>query len=1249
MKKTISLLMLLAMLLPMYTAAAEEALEIHVSVSGNDNSGKGTAAEPYQSFERAVNAVKDMQKQTNKKIDVVFHEGTYRFKNTVELNNTNSGSEKAPVVYRAAEGENVVFTNSQEIDITKIQLVQDMDILQKLPVEARGKVGMIDLKEQGVTQIAPYRYFSQYSADQSVAYTNVYLNGKEQPIAQWPNGRNIYSAYDMTINYGSSGERGVGGTIQLKDYRLSRWQTAENAVMDIWGGNDYAMDSNIGVASVDAPNKQVTFKTGTDQGLGTQKSKRFKIKNLIEELDMPGEWYIDREKLILYYYPEQSLDGAVMEITSDGGNLFRITDLKNVQFKDITFSKIKGSVFWGHNRWENITIDNCKFDNIGSYGIWQFSAAQSVIGVGTQASQYRENGCINIKITNSSFTNIGRNPISIRQSGGRDKLENGNTLVENCYFSNVNTVSGSGASIYVEGVRDTVRNNTIHNANYGINFLGIESEFYNNEIYNIQRYLSDAGGIYTGRNFMNRGNKIYHNYVRDVSNTDPHMNTNYNRHVYLDDADCGTSVYGNIFVGKASGSVAVNGGQDNHVYENVFVNTEKALLVNSWTMNAQERIDRYKAQAEAALKNPNYSKWYEIYQKGASDEYAGLPAFNEVYGNAVLNGEVEISAENLTNGTIYDNISVDLASFSDYENGDYRIVDKELLSKYPGLPNVSNFDCKEIGINSINSSFAKPDNFRLIYPQNGALGIQSKEIDFMWQLSDYADYYRFVLATDSEMKNIVEDRIVYENSVTVGCLKDDNTSYYWKVYAYNTSLNAPAEWESSGVPYKFITAKSFAVDKETLNIFAMEGERILSDIKEGSEPGSYVTGYSDMLKEKLSEINAVISGKKIDSADLERLITETQDLLENEIYVNGGYYNLKNAIKDPDAWIVGRHYDIWVSFDDDSIKISGDKDSEIVLGYNDMKFASRKLIMSFKLKADFANVGGSSNWFGFGMRGKPGEILYGNGNDQYFLVMKEGILEYQKNSGGTNKILETVQRDDIKSNEWMDIRFGVVDLHDIGVLTVLKINGKVAYQAIDTEINRIQNKGFLNFMVTKNVALEIAEPNEGDDEDINKLIEDYSLLMTEENCKAVQNEILSDSVIMKAESTKAYKNNSLIDIDNPLAVLNDMTMIPTETADVLLGAKTEINGKSMHVSYRGHIFEFTEGSKKYKIDGEDKELAVAAEAGYLPLRAVAQGGGMMVEYHNSGLICIMETSAMNTANYDWLLASTARSLALYNK
>lgn len=1254
MRKILSLLLIFVLVLAMSgPACAQNNIEIHVSVKGSDITGNGSVEKPYATFEKAKAAVNTLRKETrvNVPVDVIFHEGTYRFTKSVDFTDADSGTALSPTTYKGAEGENVVFKGSVEIDLTKIKLVQDMAILERLPLEARGQVGYFDLKEMGINEIQPMRYFNQYSQPNNIGYINLFFNGMEQPIAQWPNGQNVYSAYEKTINAGGSGERGVGGTIRLKEYRLKNWVNAKEMVVDIFGGNDYAMDSNIKVASVNPEEKTLTFKTGTDQGLNSAKSRRFKVKNLIEELDRPGEWFVDREQLILYYYPEQSFVDGKLELSLMEDNLFEMKDLKYTSFENITFSQIRGITFKGYDRCEHITIDNCRFENIGSYGIWQFSNKASNIGQGTsQASQFREDGCRYYIIKNCSFDNIARNAICIRQSGSFNQLEPGYSVVENCYFTNCLTSAGAGYAVFIEGIECSINNNLFHNTHSALNFLGIDHKIYNNEIYNIQRYVSDAGALYTGRNFLMRGSELYNNYVKDVSNKDPHMNTNYNRFVYLDDAHAGITIHNNIFVGNAHGGIAVNGGQDNHAYDNILVNVDQALLLNSWTAGDKGRVEREQSMGNDALKNEHWSRFHDVIKLGLSEKYLGQPALNSAYNNIMINGYAEISKENMEMSNIHDNIVVTEDVFEDFSSGDYRIKDKELIKKFPNTVTKENFNYDEIGIDveKFNINPIEKNEFKLLYPRNGAKGIDSKEINFTWQRSKGADRYRFVLATDPQLQNIIVDETVYETAYTTDKITDNNTSYYWKVYAYNDSLRYSGEWESKGIAYNFVTSKESSIETDTLDTLIVAGKKLLEDVVEGDEVGQYIRGFRANVEEKIALAEEVVSGKRrMSVSEGSTLIKELDDLINNQVYVKGGYFNVQTMLENPDRWIVNEPAKSRVNVEDGKIKVTADEMNNMALfGYEGFSAASKKIVVCFKLKVNFG-PGTGSDWLAFGMRARTAEQLFTGGNNNYFILLKKGLLEYQKNSGGVNKLITSVDNEKIVDDEWMEIQFGVIDLNDIGVLTICKINGEIAYQAIDTENDRVMDKGTFNFNITHKLDVEIAPSDTTEFDDIDKLIADYTLSMTEDSCKQIEEIVGNETTILQMNSKKAYKNHQLTDISQPVVFQGDSAVIPVETAQNVLGAQVTVNDNKINVNYNNHNLVFENGSSVYTVDGALENLGFVVENNNLPLRALVEGSGMSLFYYNSGMIMIMENSLMNYANYDSLLDAASRSLDFY--
>ncbi len=1249
MKKIIALVLLTTMLLSFAVfVEAAECVEIHVAVNGSDVSGKGTIDKPYATLEGAKNAVQKLRKENiSVPVDVIFHEGTYRFSNVVSFKTADSGTKESPVTYRGAEGENVVFKGSVELDLTKIKLVQDMKILERLPLEARGEVGYIDLKEQGIYNVPENYYYSSYDNKKYLTYSSLYLNGREQPVAQWPNGLNVYSSFSRAVARGGSGETGAGATLELKDYRLKRWDTATDAWVNIFGGNDYQMDI-IPVKGVNPDEKTMTLAAGSTQGMGSTKSKRFKIWNLIEELDRPGEWYIDRDKLILYYYPEQKLADSIMELTVAETDLINMDATSNITFKDITFSQVKGRAIKLLNRCENVTIDNCTFKDIGETAIWHFTNKRGNLGQGTiQASDFLDDGLMNFVVKNCTFKDIGYNGIFIRPVGSASTLELSGSVIENNYFTNIHKTRGTGMAVNVYGFGAEVRNNLIHNTHDGVYFQGVDIKVHHNEAYNVHKYSSDAGTFYTGRNYIARDNEVYNNFSKDVSNVDPHMNTNYCRFVYIDDAGAGLTVRNNIFIGEAYGGICLNGGQDNHIYDNILIDNDQALLINSWLAGDKARVERETSLANDALKNEHWSKYHDVIKLGISEKYLAQPALNSVYNNIMMNGYADISPEQVENSDVHDNIVVTEDVFVDSENGDYRIKDEELIKKFPNIPSEENFDYNDIGIdvNEFTVNPVEQESFRLLYPKNGAVGLDNKEINFTWQKSTGADGYRFVLATDPELKNRIIDEKVFETVYTTDKIEAGNKSYYWKVYAYNDSLHFADEWESYGVPYNFVTAKTFTYDTTELESMVMSGKARLQSAKECEKVGEYITGYKTKLTEKC-ELGQKILDRKLSLSDEEcdNLVREINDLINNDVYINGGYLNISEMLEDQENWYLsasgGR-----ASFAENGNLVMAKGEKINNFGYEAYKEASRKIVVTFKLKADF-DTGSGSNWLAFGMRGKTGQTLYNVGNDQYYILFKEGVYEYQKNSNGTASILASGEDARIKSGEWLDIQFGVIDLNLLGVLTIIKLNGEVLYQAIDTQSNRVNTKGALNFMATGKVSMEIA-PGTDSTDDINALIDEYTLLMTEQYCNRVETEVGDKTAIMQVGSKKAYVDEALTDITEPIVNIGGNLFVPVNTANQILKTNAYIAGNDIYVSYEGNNFKFTNGSNNYTFNGEIRTLPFNVENNMIPIKEMASDSSMIYFYYNTGMVLVMKTNVMNYANYDTLLSGASDSLSLY--
>ena len=62
------------------------------------------------------------------------------------------------------------------------------------------------------------------------------------------------------------------------------------------------------------------------------------------ELDMPGEWFIDRNTNILYYYPQE--DDDEIAISTKTFNAFNLNNVSFVNFEGLTFKNIRGTAIY---------------------------------------------------------------------------------------------------------------------------------------------------------------------------------------------------------------------------------------------------------------------------------------------------------------------------------------------------------------------------------------------------------------------------------------------------------------------------------------------------------------------------------------------------------------------------------------------------------------------------------------------------------------------------------------------------------------------------------------------------------------------------------------------------------------------------------------------------------------------------------------------------------------------------------------
>ena len=288
-------------------ALLAEVNSLHVSISGSDNN-PGTPQLPFATLHGAQQAVREVKK-ANVPTTVVVHAGTYYLESPLTFGPEDSGSPGGRIKYAAQPGEAVTLSGGVRL----------------------------------ACNWRPYRDgIMMASVQRGLDFTQLFVNGKRQVRARYPNydpsspGRsgylqaaaaiepgtaNPYAGPDGDMTY--SGQAPTGIRFDSATFTKRKWTKPQEAEVHIFQA-DYWGNLQWKVKGIDFASHTIWFGMGGQQ-LGAKwdddparldRESRFFIENVFEELDAAGEWYLDKQKSVLYYYPDADTDltNALVEV-----------------------------------------------------------------------------------------------------------------------------------------------------------------------------------------------------------------------------------------------------------------------------------------------------------------------------------------------------------------------------------------------------------------------------------------------------------------------------------------------------------------------------------------------------------------------------------------------------------------------------------------------------------------------------------------------------------------------------------------------------------------------------------------------------------------------------------------------------------------------------------------------------------------------------------------------------------------------
>ncbi len=629
--------------------AAPAATTLYVAPNGSDGwfgtlpapNAAGTDG-PFATLVRARDEVRRIKGEGLPEggVTVELQAGTYELVEPLALGAEDSGEEGRPIVYRAAEGAEVRLVGGKVL--SGFTPVTDSAVLDRLPEEARGNVLQTSLPDQGITDFGELERRGM-GEPMHESHLELFFQDRPMTLARWPN-----DGFVKTVDL-PDGQNGVRFTYEGD--RPTRWGGEKDIWIFGYWFHDWS-DTYMKVMSIDTDQRIVTHREPKHR-YGLKAGQRFYFLNVLAELDQPGEWYLDRDSGILYFWPPAPVEEGRpgVSVTSQ---LLTMEEASYITVRGMILEATRGTaVTIGGGTHSEIV--GCTIRNTGN-------RAASLSG-GT------ENGVIGCDIYDTGDGGIALS------GGDRQTLTPAGLFADNNHIHDYSRWCRTyRAAVSVSGVGNRVSHNLMHHGPHNcIQLSGNDHAIEYNEIHSVAYETGDVGAFYMGRDWTARGTVIRHNYFHHIQGPGRIGAMG----VYLDDQASGITIFGNVFY-RVTRAAFIGGGCDNLVENNVFVDCVPAVHIDARGLGWQKAAtDDPRGTLRTRLASVAYDK--EPYTKypnlaGILSDDPGTPKRNRIVRNICFGGKWD----DIHSGTrqfqiVEDNLVDEDPKFVDREKLDFRL------------------------------------------------------------------------------------------------------------------------------------------------------------------------------------------------------------------------------------------------------------------------------------------------------------------------------------------------------------------------------------------------------------------------------------------------------------------------------------------------------------------------------------------------------------------------------------------------
>jgi parallel beta-helix repeat protein len=527
------------------------AVEVYVAPTGTDDA-PGTLERPFATVERARDALRELRAadRLDGPAAVILRGGVYALRQTLKLEAQDSGTAAAPVVFRAYRDERPVLSGGRAITGF---------------VAGEGLILKADLAAQGL---------------QGARFKQLFLGSQRQVLARYPN---LDPANPITGGWayvdpkapqvGSAFATSPTGkrVLYYGEADTRAWSEPTQGRICIFPSHEWWNDV-IAIASVDPALRTITL--AKDCSYRISPADRYYVMGLREELDAPGEWWLDEQGSVLWFWPPQPLQGETV-CAPVLQTILQLDGTRHVTVQGLGFEICDGTAVLLSNT-ENCLLAACTLRNVGEYN-----------GSGVALSGGRNSGIVgcDISATGSHAVSLSGGDIITRTPAGN--------YAENNHIWHTGVYHKQGSGIMLGGVGNRLSRNSMHDLpRFAVMAGGSDHVIELNHLHHVCQETTDTGAIYCGAMDWRstQGFTIRHNLIHDVIGRG-RVNGEWRAPyfawgIYLDWSASGTHTYGNIVARAPRGGIMLHDGRDNRIENNLIVDCgEQQIELSGWTVD----------------------------------------------------------------------------------------------------------------------------------------------------------------------------------------------------------------------------------------------------------------------------------------------------------------------------------------------------------------------------------------------------------------------------------------------------------------------------------------------------------------------------------------------------------------------------------------------------------------------------------------------------------------------------------------